>query len=50
MEGHARTRRAIRDALPFLHRAKRVTVIEICESDQQQAARAEVDDVALDLA
>lgn len=43
-------RRAIWDALPFLHRAKRVTVIAICESDQKEAARRQVDDVVLYLA
>jgi nucleotide-binding universal stress UspA family protein len=43
-------RRAIRDALPFLHQAKRITVIEICESDQKEAARHRVDDVVLYLA
>ncbi len=43
-------RRAIQDALPFLRQAKRVTVIEICESDQKEAARHQVDDVVLYLA
>jgi nucleotide-binding universal stress UspA family protein len=43
-------RRAIRDALPFLYRAKRVTVIAICESDQKEAARHQVDDVVVYLA
>jgi nucleotide-binding universal stress UspA family protein len=43
-------RRAIQDALPFLRRAKRVTVIEFCESDQKQAARRQIDDVVLYLA
>jgi nucleotide-binding universal stress UspA family protein len=43
-------RRAIQDALPFLRQAKRVTVIEICESDQKQAARRQIDDVVLYLA
>jgi nucleotide-binding universal stress UspA family protein len=38
-------RRAVLDALPFLHEAKRVTVIEICESDQMEAARLRLDDV-----
>jgi len=38
-------RRAIQDALPFLHEAKRVTVIEICENGQKEAARRRVDDV-----
>jgi len=43
-------RRAIRDAMPFLRQAKRVTVIELCENDQQEAARHHVDDVVLYLA
>jgi nucleotide-binding universal stress UspA family protein len=43
-------RRAIQDALPFLHEAKRVTVLEICEKDQKEAARHGVDDVVLYLA
>ena len=43
-------RRAIQDALPFLHKAKRVTVIDICENDRKEAARHGVDDVVLYLA
>jgi nucleotide-binding universal stress UspA family protein len=43
-------RRALQDALPFVHQAKRVTVIEICENGQQEAARHHVDDVVLYLA
>ena len=43
-------RRAIQDALPFLHEAKRVTVIEICENVRKEAARHGVDDVVLYLA
>lgn len=43
-------RRAIQDALPFLHEARRVTVVEFCESDQIEAARGRVDDVARYLA
>jgi nucleotide-binding universal stress UspA family protein len=38
-------RRAVSDALPFLHEAKRVTIIEICEEDQTEIARHNVDDV-----
>lgn len=38
-------RRAVQDALPFLHEAKRVTVIEICGKDEMDAARQHVDDV-----
>ena len=43
-------RRAVRDALPFLHEAKRVTIMEICEQDQMDSARQHVDDVVLYLA
>ena len=43
-------RRAIQDALPFLRQARRVTVVEICENDQKEAARYEIDDVVLYLA
>jgi nucleotide-binding universal stress UspA family protein len=38
-------RRAVFDALPFLHEAKRVTVLEICENDQLEAGRLQLDDV-----
>ena len=38
-------RRAVQDALPFLHEAKRVTIMEICEKDQIDSARQHVDDV-----
>jgi nucleotide-binding universal stress UspA family protein len=38
-------RRAVQDALPFLHEAKRVTILEICEKDQMDTARHHVDDV-----
>jgi nucleotide-binding universal stress UspA family protein len=38
-------RRAVQDALPFLHEAKRVTVLEICEKEQMETARHHVDDV-----
>jgi nucleotide-binding universal stress UspA family protein len=38
-------RRAIQDALPFLHEAKRVTIVEICDEDQMKTARHHVDDV-----
>ena len=43
-------RRAVQDALPFLHEAKRVTVVEISEEDHKEAARHHVDDVVLYLA
>jgi nucleotide-binding universal stress UspA family protein len=38
-------RRAVQDALPFLHEAKRVTIVEICANDQMATARNHVDDV-----
>lgn len=38
-------RRAVQDALPFLHEAKRVTILEICEKDQMDTARHHLDDV-----
>ena len=38
-------RRAVQDALPFLHEAKRVTIVEICEKGQIEARRRHVDDV-----
>jgi nucleotide-binding universal stress UspA family protein len=41
---------AVQDALPFLHEAKRVTVVEISEEDHKEAARHHVDDVVLYLA
>ncbi len=44
------SRRAVRDALPFLHEAKRVTIMEICEKDQMDVARHQVDDVVRYLA
>ena len=43
-------RRAVQDALPFLHEAKRVTVLEICEKEQVETARHHVDDVVRYLA
>ena len=43
-------RRAVWDALPFLRQAKRVTIIEICEGDQKEAAHHQVNDVVLYLA
>lgn len=39
-------RRAVRDALPFLRRARRVTVMEMCSEDRMEAARNSVNDVA----
>jgi nucleotide-binding universal stress UspA family protein len=43
-------RRAVQDALPFLHEAKRVTVMEICEKDGMDTARHHIADVARYLA
>lgn len=43
-------RRAVLDALPFLHEAKRVTVLEICKEEQISTARDHVDDVVRYLA
>jgi nucleotide-binding universal stress UspA family protein len=43
-------RRAIRDALPFLHEAKRVTIVEICAKEQMEVAHPRVDDVVRYLA
>jgi hypothetical protein len=37
------SRRAVQDALPFLQQAKRVTVLEMCEEDQTEAARLHVE-------
>jgi nucleotide-binding universal stress UspA family protein len=39
-------RRAVRDAVPFLHEATRVTVVEICESGEEGVAQEHIDDVA----
>jgi nucleotide-binding universal stress UspA family protein len=39
-------RRALQDALPFLHEATRVTIVEICERGAEDAARQQLDDVA----
>jgi len=38
-------RRAIQDALPFLHEASRVIVVEIYESGEESIAQAHIDDV-----
>ena len=38
-------RRAVQDALPFLHEAKRVTIVAICEKDQMETAHLRIDDV-----
>jgi nucleotide-binding universal stress UspA family protein len=39
-------RRVVRDALPFLHDATRVTIVEICASGEESAAHGRMDDVA----
>jgi nucleotide-binding universal stress UspA family protein len=39
-------RRAVRDALPFLQRATRVTIVEACPLGEDQTALARLDDVA----
>jgi nucleotide-binding universal stress UspA family protein len=39
-------RRAVQDALSFLHEASRVTIVEICESGEESAAQEHIDDVA----
>jgi len=38
-------RRAVQDALPFLHEASRVTVVEIYESGEESTPQAHIDDV-----
>ena len=38
-------RRAVQDALPFLHEATRITIVEICGSGQEEAAGQHIDDV-----
>ncbi len=43
-------RRAVQDALPFLHEAERVTIVEICAPGEEDAARQRMDDVARYLA
>jgi nucleotide-binding universal stress UspA family protein len=38
-------RRAVQDALPLLHEAARVTIVEICEAGSEEAAGNHIDDV-----
>jgi nucleotide-binding universal stress UspA family protein len=38
-------RRAVQDVLPFLQEAKRVTIVEMCETDEMDIARYHVADV-----
>lgn len=40
-------RRAVRDSLPFLHGAGRVTIVEICESGERKGALEHTSDVRL---
>jgi nucleotide-binding universal stress UspA family protein len=39
-------RRAVQDALPFLHEARRVSIVEICEQDDENEVRRHLDDLA----
>jgi nucleotide-binding universal stress UspA family protein len=39
-------RRAVQDALPFLHEAERVTIVEICETGEETDTSGHLDDVA----
>jgi nucleotide-binding universal stress UspA family protein len=43
-------RRAVRDAIPFLHAAKRVSVVEVCSRDEERNAAARTGDVVRYLA
>ena len=43
-------RRAVLDAIPFLHAAKRVSVVEVCSRDEERNAAARTDDVVRYLA
>jgi nucleotide-binding universal stress UspA family protein len=43
-------RRALHDALPFLHEATRVTIAEICRSGEEDAVHEGLDDIARYLA
>lgn len=43
-------RRAVFDALPFLARAEKVDVVEVCTEEDRDAAQARVEDVAAHLA
>jgi nucleotide-binding universal stress UspA family protein len=43
-------RRAVQDALPFLHEAERVTIVEICDHGEEDAAQRRMDDLARYLA
>lgn len=39
-------RRAVQDAIPFMHEATRVTVVEVCDPGQERDASQRIDDVA----
>jgi nucleotide-binding universal stress UspA family protein len=39
-------RRAVKDALPFLHEARRVTLVEVCGSGEEESALENLGDVA----
>jgi nucleotide-binding universal stress UspA family protein len=39
-------RRAVQDALPFLHEASRVTIVEVCEPGEEKTALDHIGDVA----
>ena len=39
-------RRALRDSLPVLREAKRVTIVEVCDEGMEEQARRSMDDVA----
>jgi nucleotide-binding universal stress UspA family protein len=43
-------RRVVQDSLPFLHDAKRVTIVEICQAGDETATQTRIDDVARYLA
>jgi nucleotide-binding universal stress UspA family protein len=38
-------RRAVQDALPFLHEASRVSIVELCEPGHEQSAKHNLEDV-----
>ena len=39
-------RRAVQDALPFLHEATRVTIVEICRSGEEELTLENIEDAA----
>jgi hypothetical protein len=40
-------RRDVQDALPILHEASHVTVVEICKREEKSAAKQHIDDIAI---